>query len=67
MPLFTKKITPPPMTPEEARDAKEFEAYKLQQRTTAAREKYWNCDKNKSRGGLANWGPWERIFSGLKN
>jgi len=45
MPLFTKKITPPPMTPEEARDAKEFEAYKLQQRTTAAREKYWNCDK----------------------
>ncbi|CZT44294.1 uncharacterized protein RSE6_04443 [Rhynchosporium secalis] len=45
MPLFTKKITGPPMTPEEARDAKDFEAYKLQQRTTAAREKYWGGEK----------------------
>ncbi|CZT10899.1 uncharacterized protein RCO7_03538 [Rhynchosporium graminicola] len=64
MPLFTKKITGPPMTPEEARDAKEFEAYKLQQRTTAAREKYWG--KQSSRGIMA-WGPLEKVFSSLKN
>ncbi|KAL2065936.1 hypothetical protein VTL71DRAFT_3606 [Oculimacula yallundae] len=66
MPLFAKKLTPPPMTPEEVRDAKEFEAYKLQQRTTAAREKYWNCEKKGSKGIMA-WGPLEKVFGGLKN